>query len=65
MSSSGDRTVLAGAMFSAAYVPVFTWLNDLGLLVCAAFLGCWRYRYSIIIMDIPMITDYTKLWWAM
>lgn len=65
MSSSGDSAVLAGAMFSAAYVPVFPWLNDLGLLVCAAFLACWRCRYSIIIMDIPMITGYTKLWWAM
>lgn len=46
-------------------VSLNPWLNDPGLLVCAAFLACWRCRYSFIIRDIPMITDYIKLWWAM
>jgi hypothetical protein len=38
--------------------------NDPGLLACAAFLACWRCRYSFTVIDIPMITDYTMLWWV-
>jgi hypothetical protein len=57
-----DGALLAGAMFSAACVV--PWMNDLRLLACAAFLAFWPCRYSFIIIDIPMITDYTKLWWV-
>jgi hypothetical protein len=60
---TNGTALLAAAMFSAACV--FPWLNDPSLLVRAAFLAYWRCRYSFIIINIPMITDYTKLWWVM
>jgi hypothetical protein len=60
---TNGTALLAAAMFSAACV--FTWLNDPSLLVCAAFLACWRCRYSFIVINIPAITDCTKLWWVM